>query len=76
MELAPHLCAALGNEPQEKFSGQNSDLTKGLHDTCTFICWDGIEALWRHNLPLPNCRRSGIVMGLGALGTLDKRLSV
>lgn len=69
--LALQVCAALGNEPKEKFSGQSSDLAKGLKSACTFIGWDLIEAFWRQDIPLPDCRRSGTV---GALGTLSGRL--
>lgn len=43
---------------REDFSKQNSDLLKGLNGACTFICWDFIEAFWRHTIPFRNCRRS------------------
>lgn len=43
MKPALYLCAALGNELQEEFSGQNSDLAKGLNGVGAFISWDGTE---------------------------------
>lgn len=43
MKPALHLSVALGNELHEEFSGQNSDLAKGLKGVGAFISWDGTE---------------------------------
>lgn len=46
--LALQVSAALGNEPQERCSEQNSALAKGLQGAGTFICWGFTDAVWRH----------------------------